>query len=220
MIKQFCMALAMAMSAAGPVSAQNRPSFDCAKAKGDVENAICKSAELSSLDREIALTFGQLRRRLGPEAARALRQEQETFNATRDVAMANPDSDLKSFMAEHLTWLRRIQLPAADAGSAAFIGEWSTPYGTVSIKPGKSGVLAIEINTTSGVSARWVCEVSGEARLRDGKLTFKEDNITIILARKGDVLGIEEIVPASQGRDYCGANGAIEGQYFKLRPGE
>ncbi len=201
-------------------SAQNRPSFDCTKAHNDVEKAICRSAELSNLDREIALVFSQLRRQLDSEAARALRQEQETFNASREVALGSRDTSLKEFMKGHLVLLRRIQSPSAATGAAAFLGEWGSPSGTVSIKPGKDGLFSVEINTAAVISARWVCEASGEARLRDGRLSFKEDDVEIILSRKGASLAVEEILPADHNRGYCGANGAVEGQYFKLRPGE
>jgi uncharacterized protein YecT (DUF1311 family) len=208
------------LTGAGPGLAQNRPSFDCAKARDDVEKAICRNAELSNLDREIAIVFGQLRRQLDPEAARALRQEQETFNASREVALGSRDTSLKDFMKGHLTLLRRIQAPSTATGAAAFLGEWGSPSGTVSIKPGKDGLFSVEINTAAMISARWVCEVSGEARMRDGRLSFKEDDVEIILSRKGQSMAIEEILPADHGRGYCGANGAVEGPYFKLRPGE
>jgi uncharacterized protein YecT (DUF1311 family) len=203
-----------------PVLAQNRPSFDCTKARDDVDKAICRNAELSNLDREIAIVFGQLRRQLDPDAARALRQEQETFNASREVALESRDTSLREFMKGHLTLLRRIQMPATASGAAAFLGEWGSPSGKVSIKPGKGGLLSVEINTAAMISARWVCEASGEARLRDGRLSFKEDDVEIIVSRKGQSLAIEEVLPADHGRGYCGANGAVEGQYFKLRPGE
>ena len=208
------------LATAIPAAAQNRPSFDCTKARDDVEKAICRSAELSNLDREIALVFGQLRRQLDSEAARALRQEQETFNASREVALSSRDTSLQEFMTGHLTLLRRIQIPATTTGAAAFLGEWGSPSGKVSIKPGKDGLFSVEINTAAMISARWVCEASGEARMRDGRLSFKEDDVEIILSRKGQSLAIEEILPADHGRGYCGANGAVEGQYFKLRPGE
>ncbi len=215
----FLAALAI-LAGIGPALSQNRPSFDCAKARDDVEKAICRNTELSNLDREIAIVFGQLRRQLDPEAARALRQEQETFNASREVALGSRDTSLREFMKGHLTLLRRIQAPATGTGAAAFLGEWGSPSGTVSIKPGMVGLFSIEINTAAMISARWVCEVSGEARMRDGRLSFKEDDVEIILSRKGQSLAIEEIVPAAHGRGYCGANGVVEGQYFKLRPGE
>jgi hypothetical protein len=213
------LAAALLLAAALPAAAQNRASFDCVRAKSDVEKAICASAELSALDRNIAAVFGDLRRRLDRDAVKVLVEEQATFNGTRELAMDSPNTTLKDYMGEHLKMLRRIQPPAANSGPSAFLGEWASTAGTVTIKPGKGGSLQVSINTVAAVSARWVCDVSGEARLQDGKLVFTEDEVTITLSRRGQSLAVAEKLKDGQGRDYCGANGAVEGGYLKLRPG-
>lgn len=197
--------------------AQPRPSFDCAKARSEVEKQICGNRELAELDNAIAEAFATLRKKLDSEANRILRAEQATFNATRDVVIDSKDLTLKEFMASHLAFLRRVEAPAAGAGPASFIGEWGNSSGSVQVKPGKDGALAVEVNT-SGFGGRWVCEVSGEARLRDGRLGFSEDDVQISLARRGHALVVSEKLPPDRRmRDYCGANGAIEGGYLKLR---
>jgi uncharacterized protein len=200
-----------------PAFAQNRPSFDCAKAKEEVERAICKDSALSGLDRDIASAYAAARRKLDPEAQKAFQLDQESFLLGRDAALESPNITLREHMAFRLEFLRSVRSAPTGSETTAFLGEWKAEGGSVKITRGKAGQLQIEINTNAPVTARWICEVGGEARLRDGKLRFKEDDVEIILSRKGQSLNVEEIVPASHGRDYCGANGSVEGAYFRVK---
>ncbi|MGL4240063.1 MAG: lysozyme inhibitor LprI family protein [Beijerinckiaceae bacterium] len=212
-------AFALAVSAAIPATAQPRPSFDCGRAREAVEKAICGSPELATLDRDIARTFNDLRRKIDPDTARALKEEQDTFNATREIALESRDTTLRAFMRDHLQMLRRMDPAPAGEGAAAFTGEWRSGAGSVKIKAAKAGALTVEINTVAAILARWVCEVSGEAKVADGRLSFTEDDVVITLARKGASLEVTEKLKDGQMRDYCGANGAVEGSYFRMRPG-
>jgi uncharacterized protein len=200
-----------------PATAQERPSFDCARARSEVEKAICASRELSALDRGIATAFSAARAGLDPDSARALREEQDTFNATREIALHSRDTSLAGFMRDHLAMLRRIDPAPAGAGTAAYLGDWASGAGTVKIRQGEEGALAIEIATAAAITGRWVCELTGQAKLADGKLTFTEDDVVVTLARRGGSLEITEKLKEGQMRDYCGANGAVEGRYFRMQ---
>lgn len=52
------------------------PGFDCKRAFGRDELAVCSSAELASLDRELNTVFRRLRAKLNPKEAQALTQAQ------------------------------------------------------------------------------------------------------------------------------------------------
>src|SRR5256885_12360 len=66
-------------------SAAPAPSFACARAANTVERMICGDAELSALDRGIAIFYAAARR--APRHGRALREQREWL-ATRDACTA------------------------------------------------------------------------------------------------------------------------------------
>jgi uncharacterized protein YecT (DUF1311 family) len=217
MTKSLLLALAL-LAGAGPAPAQNRPSFDCAKAKDDVEKAICKDTALSALDRDLAAAYGEAMRRLDSAGRKALQEEQSGFLMSRDNAMNWPDTSLKDYMTFRLEFLRGIRAGASGSEAAAFFGEWKNEIGSVKIARGKGGKLSIEINTVAPINARWVCEVSGKAPVSGGALRFIEDDVKIAIRRSGSLLKVDETLPAGRGtRDYCGANGSVEGLYFKVK---
>lgn len=59
------------------------PSFDCARARSQVEHAICSSAELAELDREEARIYGIARRLPGADR-QGLQKRQRDFLRLRD----------------------------------------------------------------------------------------------------------------------------------------
>ncbi len=92
------------------VWAQEKPSFDCAKADNVVDRAICKSAELAKADREMAAAYAALLDKLSGAAKDELVKDQVRWIANRNRACrADPDSIedcLKNRYAGRITNLR------------------------------------------------------------------------------------------------------------------
>lgn len=197
--------------------AQERASFECAKAAEPIETAICKDPALARLDREIASAYAEARGRLDAAGRRALQTDQESFLQSRATALGWPDASVLEVMTERLAFLRGLRAPAG-GGDAAFLGEWRADFGTVTVTRARSGRLAVAVSTAAPVTARWLCDASGEARLRDGALAFQEDGVMIVLRRDGSTLQVDERMPAEwRARGYCGANGSLSGRFFKVR---
>lgn len=75
------------------VWAQEKPSFDCAKADSVVDRAICRSAELAKADRELAAAYAALLDKLSGAAKDELVKDQVRWIANRNRACrADPDS--------------------------------------------------------------------------------------------------------------------------------
>jgi uncharacterized protein YecT (DUF1311 family) len=85
-----------------------QPSFDCQRAKQDVELAICTSEVLRMLDQEIASTYAQLKPRRGPE----LIAEQRAWLASRKSACAAADTDCLAELMR--TRARALQMRATE----------------------------------------------------------------------------------------------------------
>jgi uncharacterized protein len=217
-VKAVLVAACVVALGAGAWQARLGPSFDCTKAKQDVEKAICGNPQLADLDRAIASAYASARMKLDGAGQTALQKDQSQFLGTRDIALTWPGASLKEYMASRLELLRAVR-SAPDGGDAvAFLGTWQADGGQIVVSRGKSGRLAIKINTVASVTARWVCDVEADATVSGGRIRFEEDDVTIGLSRAGAILRVDEQLPAGRnGRDYCGANGSISGSYFKVK---
>jgi uncharacterized protein len=67
------------------------PSFDCAKAEGPVETAICKDEKLAALDRTLAEVFAAAGTSLEPEDATIERDAQRAWLKTRNSCGKRPN---------------------------------------------------------------------------------------------------------------------------------
>jgi uncharacterized protein len=93
--------------------ANPRPSFDCYRARSDVEIAICASPTLAAQDRAIASLYKRIRATSTPAGRAALLADQRQFLRTRD-ACYGPEGNgidcLEGALAERVRelngWLR------------------------------------------------------------------------------------------------------------------
>jgi uncharacterized protein YecT (DUF1311 family) len=93
------------------IATYGKPSFNCATAKRAVEKAICASAELANLDREIDAANAKVvdaATRDSPRAGRALQREQDEYLARRNASFGRSDYDLRKAMKERLDKLNTI----------------------------------------------------------------------------------------------------------------
>lgn len=127
------LAFAGAPFTASPAAAQG-PSFDCARASTAVEGAICGSAALSALDRQLAAAYSARRAALGSSARERLRAEQRGCIGIRDRCGANAGC-LSNAMRARIgalqsgavsagaTSSRQAAAPSA-AAQASYMGRW------------------------------------------------------------------------------------------------
>jgi uncharacterized protein len=214
MVRASCFALALALAAATPATAQPRPSFDCVKATEDVEPAICKSGNLSKLDRDIAPAYAQARRNLDPAGQIALQEDQESFLSARATALAEDSKSLTEFMQERLKLLRGMVAPPSGSGEAAFLGQWHNGSGFVRVTRAAGGKLKVSIETSTPVTGMRACGAEQTATLRDGKLTFRHFHVTVSIKRKASVLEVVE----DDGDIHlvCGQGSWLRGTYFRV----
>jgi tetratricopeptide (TPR) repeat protein len=102
-------ALALEAERLGALIAVNdKPSFNCAKARRPVEKAICASPELANLDREINAVNTKVVRLAGKDG-RAMQREQDDFIARRNAAFGRADYDLQAAMRQRLDHLLTLE---------------------------------------------------------------------------------------------------------------
>jgi tetratricopeptide (TPR) repeat protein len=94
------------------IAVNNRPSFNCAKARRPVEKAICANPELANLDREINAVNTKVVREAAkgdPRFGRAMQREQDDFIARRNAEFGRPDYDLQKAMRARLDHLLALE---------------------------------------------------------------------------------------------------------------
>ncbi|WP_181699422.1 lysozyme inhibitor LprI family protein [Chthonobacter albigriseus] len=67
-----------------PVAAAANPSFDCDRAKGEIETLICGDDELAALDVELAKAFAAAMSRAPASEVSLLRQDQSQWRKSRN----------------------------------------------------------------------------------------------------------------------------------------
>lgn len=214
------LAFALSLTAAPQVS---QPSFNCARASTPAEHAICADPRLGRLDRGLADRYVEVRRSMTPAMREALTRDQRWFLGARDEWQENSTRggfrdfpDMAARMDDRIAFLDRLQTRPA----TQLQGRWRNAAGQVQIRTLEKGQVSVEISAAHPVNARWLCEVSGRARVGDRTITINaDDGWRVRLSLDRGVLKVEELAPGGQGgsRPYCGANGYVEGSYFLTR---
>lgn len=209
---------ALAALTAGLMTAQAAPSFDCAKASGDAEKAICASAKISAADKKLAETYAELLKKLDNEAAAALRNDQRQFIADRDelfTLTTQTQERLTERLEFTLTNREKILSAVEPTPPAGLQGTWRNNNALLTISADKAGKLTFDGNGTEQVTGYWTCNAEGVVE-PDGEAKGKvavDNGWTIELIRAGSVLKLTESGPSGT-VPYCGLNGAMAGAYF------
>ena len=113
----------LALAVVSPAFAQQKPSFDCAKAVSLAERAICASADLVSADRDMAAIYRQLFNRLSGAAREHLITDQLRWIAARNEACTyehtRMDTCLWDFHQRRIARLKEL-----GQGSYPFVGTY------------------------------------------------------------------------------------------------
>ncbi|KMS51825.1 hypothetical protein V474_01950 [Novosphingobium barchaimii LL02] len=198
-----------------PVSAadpeRNGPSFDCSKASSGVEKAICASKPLSSLDGQIGMRYGALRKGLDKASAEKLKQDQQWFIATRNAGFADGE-DRAKILLDRLHFLNAISWSTP----AGVEGVWRNLAGEITVSRGANGQLSFNANAAEPSQGRWVCEAEGKLRAI-GASHWKEATDDpagqLDFTRSGVTLDVSDAEGKSS--PNCGLNGSLGGSYFR-----
>ncbi|SDR59926.1 Protein of unknown function [Rhizobiales bacterium GAS113] len=182
-------------------------SFDCAKARSPIENAICGSADLKAQDAALAESYGRL---LATQARGAeLRDGQRQWLIQRDLSCAPFAADpvrltacLASVYRTRLTFLASVAqqppdiLPPAPADPSASLSRETASAALdqdTILRVDTPGRLSIRAESATGVALQLVDmiagpgDIEGEAGLRDGRLDVLVDKGTYKLRSFGAV---------------------------------
>jgi hypothetical protein len=214
-MKHFALSAALVVFAI-PAFAQTAP--DCGKLTAPVDKAICADPALSDLDKALRLSFTKARARVDSDALKALEKDQKDFLSERAMVFENRSMPLDGYMKNRLSFLDGLENPAWSRDATAFLGTWRNSLGEVRISKDDAGKLIVAISTLSPAESKWICDIEGSGTPKNGKLEFSEDDVKITVSRRGSALVVGDQLPQGDGgRPFCGANGYIDGAFFKMK---
>jgi uncharacterized protein len=207
----------MAATATMPALAQTTP--DCGRLTIPVDKAICADPALTDLDKALRLSFTKARARVDSDSLKALEKDQKDFMTERALVFDNKSMPLAAYMQNRLNFLDNLENPAWSRDATAFLGTWRNSLGEVRISKDDAGKLVVAISTLSPAESKWICDIEGSVPApKNGRLEFSEDDVKITVSRRGSALVVGDQLPQGDGgRPFCGANGYIDGAFFKMK---
>jgi uncharacterized protein YecT (DUF1311 family) len=201
-----------------PAAAQTAP-LNCTKPAGPVEQVICADSELQALDRSVRDAYVKALGRIDRDSTAALQKDQKAFLDERAMVLEKKTMAFGDYLRQRQVFLERIENPAWSREAGAFLGIWKSSLGMVQVTREDGGKLVVQISTLSPAETAWICDIEGTAGApKNGRVSFTEDEVKVTLSRRGSALVIGDEVPQGDGgRTFCGANGYIDGTYFKVK---
>jgi len=230
MIGKHVLALSLLMAVLAPNighAQQARPSFDCAKARLDVETELCASPELSQLDADIASAYATARQVLDPPGKAALAATQKEFVAIRDLGKTAMNFDLKEHLQRRRDFLRTIR-----SSRGQWAGSWGMDNGALVLTPRGDGLYDVTAKTNDPAGA---CEFEHGGKIAGSVMMTvprsKEENDddphegwTLALARTGDALKLttRRGPDKTMANPFCGAHASLDGTWLPVqaKPGK
>jgi uncharacterized protein YecT (DUF1311 family) len=168
------LAVLLALLLAAPAAAQDKPSFDCAKASNAIERTICGTPELARADRDMASVYVALSGGLSGPAKEHLLKDQMRWIAARNKACDGVAETLPLCLKQHFE-ARTANLRIFGDGLYPFVSEQTA------VKAGKFGRIAYSID------AAWPQFDGSSADFKAVNRSFASDTSK----------GIEEATPTS-----------------------
>jgi len=191
-------------------------SFDCQKAKSELEHVLCDNAELSLLDSRLGGTYNTLTKMLNSAEVKQLRAAQTAWLGTRITECTAKSVDcLKRLYQKRIDTLSFRALPEYKTSAA---GKVAGTY-----KKGKNMDLSVEALSANSIAVamlgageggRWTCDFSAEGELKNGsaKLHVLDDEEVNFRFEKNQIIVSEE----TNHNSACGVGGTLKGIYTRV----
>lgn len=181
--------------------------FDCTKATSELERAICAEAQTSAADHAMAQAWAGLRSGTAGELQAALVQDQRRFLGLREAAFSETPADerqerLRGMTLDRAEFLRRVARQTGDS----YEGLWQNAFGIIEITR-----TSARLNASDPVAGRWMCLVEGVLNAK-ARIATESGPLQLTLSPAG--LSVQDAAETG----YCGLNGGLGGQYFRLSP--
>jgi len=172
-----------------------RPSFDCSKETGAVEQAICGNEDLSRLDADMDHDFRMALEWLSAADAAVVRADQRAWLATRPALLADGIDSLKAGMEERFAALEGTLLNALP-----LLGEWVNHATSVLIRDRRGLIVEFRDQHCGNLSGADYGGDGGSIVVHTGDDDKAAQNGSLRISRRGPFLLVEEIPPTRRGK--------------------
>jgi len=192
------------------------PSFDCAKAKSEMEHFLCDMPGLGWYDRQLAKAYKLVVGAVGADGAAELQKSQAEFLKARDACKT---SDAYGCVVSR--YMQRLEELAAASGADNFAaGSFEADNGTLAIVRYPDGLVAMTVSTVGGGDHTCAFETDTAGEDAAGNYVYSrsydgwDETCHISVAPEGNVLTL-----TSEGCQYwCGMRATLDGTYSRVAP--
>ena len=192
----------------------NAASFDCKKAKSELEHTICDHPKLSQLDTELGTIYQNLLQKLVKSEVERLRQRQRRWLESRqnNCDVKNPDCLVTLYQQRVTTLEFRSSANYATSPAGKVDGKYITDNIELEVEVLASNMAFVHIAGAEPQSGRWTCDFSGEGKLQGNLLKIKAlDDAFVTVTFHGSTATVNE----GETSLWCGMGGSLNGKYLK-----
>lgn len=192
------------------------PSFDCAKARTEMEHFLCDMPGLGWYDRQMAKAYKVTKQALDAAGKAALKKTQDAFLAAR-----NSCKTADAYGCVVSAYSQRLEALVETAGLEDFAaGSFSADNGTLGIVRYPDGKVAMTVSTVGGGDHTCAFETDTASEDAAGNYVYArsydgwDGTCRITVTPEGNSLTL-----ASEGCQYwCGARATLDGEYSRVAP--
>lgn len=195
------------------------PSFDCAKAATATEKAICDAPLLGWYDRQLAKTWGLVKKATPKAGEAALQESQAAFLKSRDACLKT--EDLYTCMMDLYTARIRVLADGVD-DMPLFIDSYGAENGSVDIVRYPDNSAAMTISTIGGNDHTCGFETDTAKTGKGGAITWSEkpdemyaEACTIVATPSADGGTLEVAAAGDACTYYCGMRAELSGTFTR-----
>lgn len=192
----------------------NAASFDCQKAKLELEHTICEHKKLNQLDSELGTAYQNLLKKLAKAEAGQLQQQQRRWLELRQnhCGVKNPDCLITLYHQRIATLEFRSSADYASSPAGKLDGKYIAKNMELRVEALALNKVFIWIEGAEPKSGKWTCDFSGEGKLHDNTVQIKAlDDAFVTVTFRGATAEVNE----GETSLWCGMGGTLNGKYQK-----
>jgi uncharacterized protein len=192
------------------------PSFDCAKARTEMEHFICDQPGLGWYDRQMAKAYKVTRESLDAGGQTALKDAQTQFLAERNACRT-----ADAYGCVVAAYMQRLEALVQTSGRGDFaVGAFESGNGTLAVARYPDGMVAMTVSTVGGGDHTCAFETDSAMENSAGTYVYSrtydgwDETCRITVTPEGNRLTL-----VSEGCQYwCGMRAMLDGEYSRVAP--
>lgn len=187
-------------------------SFNCEKAKTELEHTICNDTDLNAADSKLGEIYQELLKKLDKAEAEHVRQLQRRWLETRqnNCDIKNAACLTAQYQQRIATLKFRGSSDYGDSPAGKVAGKYEAKNMEMNVEARGTNVVSVHVEGAEPTSGKWICDFEGEGTLKNGEVKLKAlDDAFVTVTFHGTTAKVDE----GQDSLWCGMGGSLNGQY-------